>query len=61
MSYTSASIKDLWRVTSWNQAKALGIDRTKGSIKEGKDADIVIVDDNINVKTTIKNGQPHTF
>lgn len=61
MSYTGASIKDLWRVTSWNQAKALGIDRTKGSIKEGKDADIVIVDDNINVKTTIKNGQPHTF
>lgn len=61
ITYTGASIKDLWRVTSWNQAIALGIDQTKGSIKVGKDADIVIVDDTISVLMTIKNGYIHTF
>ena len=61
ITYTGASIKDLWRVTSWNQAKALGIDQTKGSIKVGKDADLVIVDDTISVLKTIKNGYIHTF
>ena len=61
ITYTGANIKDLWRVTSWNQAKALGIDQTKGSIKVGKDADLVIVDDTISVLKTIKNGYIHTF
>ena len=32
----------------------LGIDDVKGSIKIGKDADIVIIDDACNVETTIK-------
>ena len=59
--FTGDSLEHLWRVTSLNQAIALGIDDVKGSIEVGKDADIVILDDECNVMTTIKNGVPHHF
>lgn len=59
--FTGAPLGELWRVTSLNQAQALGIDDTKGSIENGKDADIVIVDDNIQVEKTIKAGTVHQF
>lgn len=61
INFTGDSLERLWRVTSLNQAIALGIDDVKGSIEMGKDADIVILDDECNVKTTIKNGVPHHF
>ena len=54
MTYTDDKLENLWRVTSLNQAIALGIDDVKGSIKVGKDADIVILDDDCNVINTIK-------
>ncbi|UXR73234.1 N-acetylglucosamine-6-phosphate deacetylase [Staphylococcus sp. IVB6238] len=56
MDFTGATLEDLWRVTSYNQAKALNILSHKGSLTEGKDADIVIVNDHIDVLTTIKSG-----
>lgn len=59
--FTGASLDDLWRVTSLNQAIALKIEGDKGSIAIGKDADIVIVDDDIQVLTTIKSGKVHNF
>lgn len=59
--FTGDTIEHLWRVTSLNQAITLGIDDIKGSIKIGKDADIVIIDDACNVETTIKNGKYHAF
>ncbi|MGX0910616.1 N-acetylglucosamine-6-phosphate deacetylase [Staphylococcus caprae] len=61
MTYTDDKLENLWRVTSLNQAIALGIDDVKGSIKVGKDADIVILDDDCNVINTIKNGECHHF
>ena len=61
MTYTGDDLESLWRVTSLNQAQALHIDDVKGSIATGKDADLVIVDDELTVKTTIKNGTIHTF
>lgn len=61
MEFTGASLEEVWRTTSLNQAIALDIDNKKGSIQVGKDADLVIVDNNINVKTTIKNGMIHAF
>ncbi|MGV3245095.1 N-acetylglucosamine-6-phosphate deacetylase [Staphylococcus sp. 11261D007BR] len=61
MSFTGDSLENLWRVSSLNQAKALGIDQEKGSIAAGKKADLVIVNDEIQVKQTIKNGNVHPF
>ena len=40
-----------------NPATVLGIDKTKGSIEIGKDADIVITDDSFNVQKTIIGGE----
>ncbi len=42
---------------SLNPATTLGIDKNKGSIEKGKDADIAIVDNEFNVITTIIGGQ----
>lgn len=38
-------------------AKILGIDKQKGSLSVNKDADIIIFDDDINIKMTIVNGE----
>ncbi|CVY23975.1 N-acetylglucosamine-6-phosphate deacetylase [Staphylococcus hominis] len=59
--FTHDSLDHLWRVASLNQAIALNIDKQKGSLSIGKDADIVIVDDHIQVDTTIKVGVIHHF
>lgn len=59
--FTGAPLDDLWRVTSLNQAIALKIEGEKGSIAIGKVADIVVVDDDIQVLTTIKSGKVHNF
>jgi N-acetylglucosamine-6-phosphate deacetylase len=40
-------------------ATIMNIYKTKGSIEIGKDADIVIFDDNINIKNVFINGKPH--
>lgn len=54
--FTQSTLEDTWRTTSLNQAKRLKVDDRLGSIKLGKDADLVIVDSEINVLTTIKKG-----
>ncbi|PNZ31817.1 N-acetylglucosamine-6-phosphate deacetylase [Staphylococcus petrasii] len=61
MTYTNDSLENLWRVASLNQAKALKIDDTKGSLAIGKDADIVIANDEIEISKTIKAGTIHNF
>ncbi len=47
---------DAIRMISSTPARVLGIDRTKGSLVPGKDADIVIFDRDINIKATIIKG-----
>lgn len=44
------------RMASLNPAKAAGCSDRKGSIEIGKDADIIIFDDEINIKNVIKGG-----
>lgn len=44
------------RMMTLTPARILGIDAQKGSIEKGKDADLVIFDDNINVSHTIVEG-----
>lgn len=45
------------KMASQTPANILGIGNTKGSLISGKDADIVIFDENINVSTTIVQGR----
>ena len=50
----------LWSVVnaaSLNPAKAIGVDDRKGSLEAGKDADIIITDDDFNITKTIIGGK----
>lgn len=47
----------LWRTSSLNAAKAIGVDQHKGSLEVGKDADLVLVDEHIQVYLTIAEGK----
>jgi N-acetylglucosamine-6-phosphate deacetylase len=44
------------RMISKTPATIMGIENSKGSLTEGKDADVVIFDENINIKITMVNG-----
>lgn len=57
MSVTGAPLEQIWQTTSLNPARAINISERKGSIEIGKDADLVLVDDEINVKLTIAEGR----
>lgn len=48
---------DAVKMITATPASILGISDRKGSLVQGKDADIVIFDDNIQVQTTIVNGK----
>lgn len=57
--YTNSNIP-LWECVncaSLNPATTLGIDKQKGSIEIGKDADIIITDSEFNVQKTIIGGE----
>lgn len=54
--FTGCSMQDLVKMSSVNSAKQLSVYDRKGSLTAGKDADIVIVDNNINVQATICRG-----
>lgn len=53
---TGCSMQDLVKMSSTNSAKQLLVYERKGSLSVGKDADIVIVDNDINVQATICRG-----
>lgn len=55
--FTDASVHDVIRMASENPAKQLGVFRKKGSLEVGKDADIVLVDGDFNIKSTICRGE----
>ncbi|MCA0985144.1 N-acetylglucosamine-6-phosphate deacetylase [Halobacillus yeomjeoni] len=56
MSQLGVSPLDLMKMSSWNAAKSLGVDDRKGSIAAGKDADLVIMDKDFNIKQTYCRG-----
>ena len=51
------SIKDAVRMASLTPASVIRVDKTKGSIEKGKDADIVVMDGQANVQLTIAGGK----
>ena len=57
MTHTGASIVDIFRYASYNPSRAIGLD-DRDEIAVGKQADLVIVDHNIQVKTVIFQGKP---
>lgn len=50
-------IEDISKMTSYNPAKTLKIDKITGSIKQGNLADIVVLDSDYNVLYTFVNGK----
>lgn len=55
--YTELSLSDIFACASLNPAKAVGEADRIGSLEVGKCADIIICDDNIEVLTTIIEGE----
>jgi len=51
------SIHETIKVMSFNPAKLLGIDHLTGSIETGKNADLLILDDKLNIMKTLVNGK----
>lgn len=51
------TLPDAVRMASWNPARLLCINDRKGSIEAGKDADMVLFDENIEVRETIVKGR----
>jgi N-acetylglucosamine-6-phosphate deacetylase len=55
--YTGAGIWEIFKMASENPAKAVGLYDKYGSLEIGKIADIVIVDEDFNVKDVILSGR----
>lgn len=56
LNFTGCSLFDALKMASENPAKALGIFHRKGSITPRKDADLVVLDEKLNVVMTICRG-----
>jgi len=50
-------LEDILKMVTSNPAKRVGIYHCKGSVEEGKDADLLILDQNLNIQTVIAKGQ----
>ncbi len=54
---THESLSDIWQTSSLNAARAVGVSARKGSLEAGKDADLVLIDQNVNVFLTVAEGR----
>lgn len=57
ISFTGCKLEDAVEMAAVNAAKQLNVYDRKGSISEGKDADIVILDENFDVYMTLCRGE----
>ena len=57
MEFTGCSLPEAVRCATLNPARLLGIAGRKGSLVVGKDADLVIFDEDLNVHYTILGGE----
>lgn len=53
---TGRPLRDLWPLSSLNAARAIGQSATTGSLEVGKDADLVLLDDRLEVRLTVAQG-----
>jgi N-acetylglucosamine-6-phosphate deacetylase len=56
MRFAGLSINDALRMATTTPAEALGLSSRKGIIQPGADADLALVDPDLNVHATIING-----
>jgi len=54
---TAQPLDVVWPASSLNAARALNLSHRKGSLEAGKDADLVLVDDALNVRLTVAEGR----
>lgn len=54
---TGEPLEKVWKASSLNAARSINISDRKGSIEVGKDADLVLVDDDINIHLTMAEGR----
>jgi N-acetylglucosamine-6-phosphate deacetylase len=54
---TGEPLNTLWRTSSLNAAEAIGVADRKGSLEVGKDADLVLVDQNMTALLTVAEGR----
>lgn len=57
MAAAGLSLAEALRMASYNPALVIGMEREKGSLKPGKDADIILLDDELRVALTIVGGK----
>ena len=57
MKFTGRPIEEVLQLLTVNPAKLIGVFDKKGSIADGKDADLVILDEENNVKDTFVRGK----
>jgi len=50
-------LRDAVRMASLTPATVVGVDDRKGSLEPGKDADVAVIDEDVNVRVTIARGQ----
>lgn len=55
--FSDTPLPDAFKMTSTNPARIIGFGRSKGTLEEGKDADIVILDEDLDVRHTIVSGR----
>ena len=54
---TNYPLNEVIKMATYNGAKHCKVDDKKGLIKEGYDADLILFDDNIDIKYVIVNGK----
>lgn len=57
MKFTNTNLSDAMIMTSYNPAKLLGIEATKGSLEPGKDGDVIMADDDFTILKTFVEGE----
>ena len=57
LAHTDLAVNEVFNMASLNPATAIHVADRKGSLEAGKDADIIITDENIQIIRTIKGGK----
>ena len=55
--FTDCSLNDIVRMASMNPAMIAGCQSSKGRLKKGYDADMILLDENMNVMSTYVSGK----